>query len=91
MRGPDLFAHNKAIADVRCLFELRFLQGVVTPDVPLFDPFDQAFGVNDVIVDMAMVWFGEVWAAFGGMGRRLPVTMAGEDGFGLTPPLSPGD
>jgi hypothetical protein len=50
--------------------------------------FDQPFSVNDAIVDIAMVWFKEVWAAFGGMSRRLPVTIAGEDGYGSNPMMS---
>jgi len=35
-----------------------------------------------------MVWFKEVWAAFGGMNLRLPVTIEGEDGYGSTPMMS---
>lgn len=86
--GPDLFVLNKAISDFRSLFEIRFVHGAVTPHVPLFDPFDQPFSVNDAIVDIAMVWLKEVWVAFGGMSRRLPVTIAGEDGYGTTPMMS---
>ena len=86
--GPDLFVLNKAISDFRSLFDTRVVHGTVTPHVPLFDPFDQPFSVNDAIVDTAMVWFKEVWAAFGGMSQRLPVTIAGEDGYGSIPMMS---
>ncbi|RJL00687.1 hypothetical protein C9E82_23425 [Paracoccus siganidrum] len=86
--GPDLFVLNKAISDFRSLFSVRIVHGAVTPDVPLFDPFDQPFSVNDAIVDIVMVWLKEVWATFGGMNVRLPVTIEGEDGFGSKPTMS---
>lgn len=86
--GPDLFVLNKAIDNFRSLFDVRILEGAVSPDVPLFDPHDQPFSVNDAIVDIVMVWLREVWAMFGGMRMRLPVTMEGEEGFGSTPKVS---
>ncbi|WBU64592.1 DUF6389 family protein [Paracoccus aerodenitrificans] len=86
--GPDLFVLNKAIGDFRYLFDVRVVNGAITPDVPLFDPFDQPFSVNDAIVDIAMVWVKELWATFGGMKVHLPVTIEGEDGFGSTPTIS---
>jgi hypothetical protein len=58
------------------------------PVVPLFDPFDQPFSVNDAIVDISMIWLKEVWAKSGGMSRGLPVTVEGEDGYGSTPVIS---
>lgn len=86
--GPDLFSLNKAIGDFRSLFEVRITDGKLCPDVPLFDPFDQPFSVNDAIVDVTMIWLKEVWAAFGGMSARLPVTVEGEDGYGSSPVTS---
>lgn len=86
--GPDLFALNKAISDFRSLFDVRVVDGAVTPCVPLFDPFDPQFSVNDAIVDIVMVWLQEVWTTFGGMNLRVPVTIYGEDGFGSTPTLT---
>ncbi len=86
--GPDLFVLNKAISQFRSLFDVQFVEGTVTPDVPLFDPFDQPFSVNDTIVDVAMGWLKEVWATFGEMKPNLPVTVEGEDSFGTTPAMS---
>ena len=86
--GPDLFSLNKAIGDFRSLFEVRITDGKLCPGVPLFDPFDQPFSVNDAIVDVTMIWLKEVWAAFGGMSTRLPVTVEGEDGYGNSPVTS---
>ena len=86
--GPDLFVLNKAIGDFRSLFDARTVHGLVTHDFPLFDQFDQPFSVNDTVVDIAMAWIRELWAAFGGMTMRVPVTMIGEDGYGTTPRVS---
>ena len=86
--GPDLHALNKAIGDFRLLFDTRNADGSVLPGVPYFDPFDEPFSVNDAIVDIAMIWLKEVWAAFGGMSRHLPVTVEGEDGYGTSPLIS---
>jgi hypothetical protein len=86
--GPDLFALNKSIDDFRSLFEVRVNDGKPCPVVPLFDPFDQPFSVNDAIVDISMIWLKEVWAKSGGMSRGLPVTVEGEDGYGSTPVIS---
>jgi hypothetical protein len=89
--GPDLYVLNKAIGDFRSLFDVQDAAGAVLPDVPLFDPFDEPFSVNDAIVDIAMVWIKELWATFGGMTMRVPVTMIGEDGYGTTPRVSLAD
>ena len=77
--GPDLHVLNKAIADHRTLFDVAFVGAEVRPPVPLFDPFDQPFPVNDAIVTIAMIWLKEVWTALGGWHCKLPVTVAGTD------------
>lgn len=82
LEGPDAYALQNAMGQDRTLFNVRFVEGRVVPDVPLFDPFDQPFDVNDAIVDAIMIWMTEVWAAFGGLGKRLPVRVLSPDGFG---------
>jgi len=67
---------------------VRVVDGRCHPKVPLFDPSDQSFSVNDAIVDSAMIWLRELWTVFGGMSLRLPVTVEGEDGYGCTPMIS---
>jgi|ThiBio_inoc_biof_1041523.scaffolds.fasta_scaffold60926_1 hypothetical protein len=86
--GPDLLSLNKAIGDFRSLFEVRITDGNLCPEVPLFDPFDQPFSVNDAIVDSTMIWLKEVWTAYGGTSRRLPITVEGQGGYGSRPMIS---
>jgi hypothetical protein len=85
--GPDLFVLNKAIAECRLLFSTVFLDGKMQPDLPLFDPFDLPFSVNDAIADAAAIWVSALWRAVlqhPTMGRisALPALVVGEDGHG---------
>lgn len=80
--GPELHALNKAIRGCRTLFEVRYVDGRLQPDVPLFDPFSLPFEVNDVIVDTATMWVEELWPAFGGTSRGLPAYACGEERHG---------
>jgi hypothetical protein len=85
--GPDLFVLNKAIAQCRVLMSNELGEGKMGPDLPLFDPFDLPFSVNDVIVDTAAVWTGELWRAVlqNPAMRRIsavPAFVVGEDGYG---------
>ena len=85
--GPDLFVLNKAIAQCRVLFSTEIVDDKTATDLPLFDPFDLPFSVNDVIVDTASVWTGELWRAVlqnPAMRRisALPALVVGEDGYG---------
>lgn len=89
--GPDLHALNVPIRDVSELFGVRNGPKGFSPPVPMFDPFDLPFDVNDAIVGTAIAWLQEVWMAFGGTRARLPATAQGEDGFAVWPkvPLRP--
>lgn len=88
--GPDLYSLNKAISDYRYLFHVRYQDGVVTPEVPMFDPFDTEFEVNDVIVDTALIWLRELFSDFKNFAGDLPVTVFGEDGYGTRTPAKIG-
>ncbi len=86
--GPDLHSLNKEIGDYRYLFDVRYQNGVLTPEVPMFDPFDTAFEVNDVIVDTSLIWLKELFSSFAGCPDTPPVTVFGADGYGtLTPTI----
>lgn len=81
--GPDLYVLNKAIARHRMLFDIQYDdEGHPVPAVPLFNPFDQPFGVNDMIVDSTFEWLEELWSSYGGTKSHLPVEVFGEDDFG---------
>ncbi|MCT7375027.1 DUF6389 family protein [Chelativorans salis] len=78
--GPDLYVLNKAIAPHRSLFEVRCMDGQMQPNVPVFDPHEPAFSVNDVIVDTCMEWVESLWQRLGGVG--LPAVVFGEEDYG---------
>jgi hypothetical protein len=87
--GPDLFVLNKAINAHRFLFEVKVVDGEVTPDVPMFEPDEVNFSVNDLIVDTCMEWVELLWLQLGGIGR--PALVFGEEGYGSlgSKPLRP--
>ncbi len=82
--GPDLYVLNKAIGDYRKLFDVKFVDGQLEPKVPLFDPFDEGFSVNDAIVDTSFVWVEEIWNVFGGTANKLPTLIFGADDYGTS-------
>jgi hypothetical protein len=84
--GPDLHTLNKAIDSYRYLFDVKFIDSKITPEVPVFDPFNTEFEVNDVIVDTALTWLELVWATFDGDMKRLPVEVFGDEGYGTKTP-----
>jgi hypothetical protein len=78
--GPDLYVLQKAIAPHRFLFEVKCIDGQMHPDVPMFDPDEAAFSVNDTIVDICMDWVEGLWQHLGGI--DLPAIVFGEEGYG---------
>ncbi|SDP90337.1 hypothetical protein SAMN05428967_4248 [Phyllobacterium sp. YR620] len=78
--GPDLYVLNKAIEAHRSLFEVRYLDGRVQPDVLTCDPGEPSFSINDAIVDTCMDWVEDLWQQLGGVG--LPALVYGEEGYG---------
>ncbi|RYG93135.1 hypothetical protein EU803_03250 [Loktanella sp. IMCC34160] len=82
LEGPDLHCLNKAIDGYRYLFSVSFEDGKLAPNVPLFDPFNTDFEVNDVIVDTSIVWLKEVWSMLEDVDIAVPVTAFGADGYG---------
>jgi hypothetical protein len=75
--GPDLSILNKAMEPYRILFEVKFVNGKPEPDVPMFDPYDVSFSVNDIIVDVGINWVKQLWALSGGVG--IPAYVFGDE------------
>ena len=82
LEGPDLFVLNKAIEGHRYLFDVRHTQDGIEPEVPLFGSDEAGFDVQNVIVDTAMQWVGELWDACGRGRSPLPGLVYGEEGYG---------
>lgn len=80
--GPNLFTLNKAINGHRVLFDVRFVDGKIKPDVPMLDPFDQPFSVNNAIVETAASWLEKIWDTIDRKADCPPTLIFGEDGWG---------
>ncbi|MBM7344438.1 DUF6389 family protein [Pantoea coffeiphila] len=75
--GPDLYLLNQVIAPYRVLFDVKYSEGKLQPDVPLFCPEETSFSVNDLIVEVSINWVQEIWALSGGLG--IPAYTFGEE------------
>lgn len=56
--------------------------------VPMVDPDDVDFEVNDAIVDAVAGWLQEVWRALEIRADGLPVRIVGGEGWGTVTPLT---
>ncbi|MDQ6525271.1 DUF6389 family protein [Nocardioides sp. LHD-245] len=61
--GPDVFALNRPIDDVRHLFGVTYGERGFEPDVPAFGAGEPDFALAEVIVDVVASWVEPVWAA----------------------------
>lgn len=75
--GPDLYVLNKAIEPYCELFDTLFVKNQVQPEVPLFDPDEASFSVNDSIVEVSINWIKQLWNLSGGIG--IPAFAFGEE------------
>lgn len=75
--GSDLYVLNKVIAPYRTLFDVKFVGNKLQPEVPLFDPDETSFSVNDVIVEVGIDWIKQLWVLSGGLG--IPAYAFGEE------------
>lgn len=65
--GPDLYVINIAIADYRLLFDVKFIGGKLQPNVPILDPDEVSFSINDLIVEVSIDWVKAIWDLSGGL------------------------
>lgn len=59
--GPDLYVLNKAIADYRLLFDVKLIGGKLQPNVPIMDPGEVSFSINDLIAEVSIDWVKTIW------------------------------
>ena len=86
LSGSDLYVLNKAIEDYSSLLKVVYSPSGLEPNVPLMDPFDSEFEVNDALCDAVAVWLVEVWAKSKMQHISLPVTIVSDDSYGITLP-----
>lgn len=77
LRGPELYVLNNAIGKYRELFDVKFIEGELQPNVPVFGHGDVSFSVNDVIVEVGVDWIDTLWSLSGGLG--IPGYAFGEE------------
>jgi hypothetical protein len=52
LTGPDLYVLNKAIEEFADIIDVKHTPTGLEPNVPLMDPFDSNFEVNDALSDV---------------------------------------
>ncbi|HBS7955897.1 TPA: hypothetical protein MAS65_002827 [Klebsiella pneumoniae] len=75
--GPDLYVLNKAIADYRLLFDVKVIEGKLQPNVPILDPDEVSFSINDLIVEVSIDWVKTIWDLSGGL--KIPGYVFGDE------------
>lgn len=85
--GPDLYVINKAIDEHAELFDAKYTEAGVEPPIPIVDPFDVDYPVNDIVVDCAAVWLQSVWQSLDAVDCRMPVVIVGHDDYGTKTPI----
>jgi len=87
LSGPDLYIMNKAIEESADIIDVKHTPTGLQPNVPMMDPFDSDFEVNDVLSDVVGDWLASIWnqVDLGTVG--LPVTIIADEGYGLNLPI----
>lgn len=85
--GPDRHVINKAIDAHAKLFDAKYTANGVDPAIPIVDPFDVDYPVNDIIVDYAAKWLQDVWRSLGDVDCPIPVVVIGHDDYGTVTPI----
>ena len=87
LEGLDSFVLNKAIRDYADLISVRHTSSGLVPGVPIMDPFDVEFQVNDVLSDVIGGWLVKVWENVDTTDLKLPVTIVTDEGYGHDLPV----
>ncbi len=85
--GPDLYVINKAIDSHADLFDAKYTETGVEPPIPIIDPFDVDYPVNDLVVDCAAKWLQSLWQSLGEVECSISVMVAADEGYGTTTPF----
>ena len=85
--GPDLYVINKVIGTHAELFTAKYTESGVKHPIPIVDPFDVDYPVNDIVVDCAAKWLQSVWQSLGDIECRIPIVIVGHDDYGTVTPI----
>lgn len=87
LSGPDSYILNKAISNSAELINVIHTPNGLIPPVPLMDPFDSSFEVNDVLSDVVGDWIKYIWDQVDNSSINLPVTIVADEQYGLNLPI----
>tara|TARA_R110000764_G_scaffold13183_1_gene38068 strand:+ start:3317 stop:3763 length:447 start_codon:yes stop_codon:yes gene_type:complete len=87
LSGPDLYVLNKAIEDTADIFNVKHTSQGLEPNVPMMDPFNSSFDINDVLVDVVGNWVKSIWDIISTENIKLPVTILADEGYGTKLPI----
>lgn len=86
LTGPDLYVLNNAITDFANIIDVKHTPEGLMPNVPLMDPFDSNFEVNDALCDVVCEWLEAIWKLSETDKLELPVTIVADEGYGTKLP-----
>ncbi len=87
LSGPDLYVLNKAIQDSADLINVIHTPEGLKPGVPMVDPFNCSFEVNDILSDVVGDWLKSVWGKSNNENINLPVTIVADEDSGMNLPI----
>ncbi len=87
LTGPDQHVLNKAVAEFADLLSVKHTPSGPEPPVPLLDPFDVDFVVQDVVAQCCTELIRRAWLALGNPEFSLPVTVVNADMFASSKPV----
>ncbi len=87
LTGPDLYVLNKAIEDYANIIDVKHTSNGLEPNVPMMDPFDSNFEVNDALSDIVGEWLKSIWNQAEARNINLPVTIVADEGYGTILPI----
>lgn len=87
LSGPDLYVLNKSIKNTADLIKVIYTPEGLKPRVPLMDPFNSDFEVNDVLCDVVIEWLKSIWNQTEHQHINLPVTILVDEASGMSLPV----
>ena len=87
LTGTDLYVLNNSIKETAELISVIHTPNGLQPNVPLMDPFDSEFEVNDALCDVVGKWLETIWINSEKHLTNLAVTIVADEGYGQSLPI----
>lgn len=83
--GHDLYVLNKQIQDYFEIFSPKYSNSGLNPYIPIVDPFNVDFDVNDIVADIVVKWLILLWKNIKSDNINVPVFIYIDEDYGSTP------